>query len=70
MIPLWDITNIVRENGLPVSRATVRRRRSELGLGSYVAAQKPGLHVEDIAKQLQWARQYEDWTVDDWKRVI
>ena len=50
LIPLRDITNIVRENRLPVSEATVRRRRLEPGLGSYVAAQKPGLHVEKIAK--------------------
>jgi len=69
-IPLCDITNIVRERGLPVLEATVWRRRSEPGLCSYVAAKKPGLRIENIAKTLQWARQYKDWTVDNWKCVI
>ena len=39
-IPLRDITNLI---GLPISEHTVRRQRSEMGLGSYIAAQKPGL---------------------------
>lgn len=69
-IPLHDITNIVRESGLPISETTIRRRRSESGLGSYVAAEKPGLRIENIAKRLEWARQYKDWTPEDWKRVI
>src|SRR5438876_1477668 len=38
-IPLRDITNLI---GLPISERTVRRRRSETGLGSYIAAQKLG----------------------------
>src|SRR5947209_5184585 len=33
-LPLKDITNIV---ALPISEQTIRRRRSEAGLGSYVA---------------------------------
>src|SRR5579859_696609 len=36
-LPLRDITNII---GLPISETTVRRRQSESGLGSYVAAEK------------------------------
>jgi hypothetical protein len=65
--PLRDITNIV---GLPVSETTIRRRRSESGLGSYIAAEKPGLRIENIAKRLEWAEKYKNWTVEDWKRVI
>src|SRR5579859_1797431 len=66
-LPLRDITNII---GLPISENTVRRRRSEAGLGSYIAAEKPGLRAENVAKRLQWALKYKDWTVEDWKRVI
>src|SRR5579859_2433275 len=62
-IPLHDITNIVRECGLLVSETTIRRWRSEAGLGSYIAAEKPGLHVENVAKRLEWAEK-------DWKRII
>src|SRR5579859_3244232 len=50
-LPLRDITNIV---GLPISERTVRRRQSEAGLGSYIAAEKPGLRSENVVKRLQW----------------
>jgi len=69
-LPLRDITNIVSDKVLPISEATVRRRRSEAGLGSYIAAEKPGLRAENVAKRLEWAMKYKDWTAEDWKRVI
>ena len=47
---LRDITNIIR---LPISERTVRRRRSEAELGSYVAAEKPGLQKETVIKRLE-----------------
>lgn len=65
--PLRDITNII---GLPISETTVRRRRSEAGLGSYIAAEKPGLSDEIVASRLRWALRYKDWTIEDWKKVI
>ena len=65
--PLQDITNIV---GLPISERTVRHRRSEAGLGSYVAAEKPGLRPENVTARLEWAIRYKDWTIEDWKRFI
>ena len=65
--PLRDITNIV---GLPISMTTLRRRRSEAGLASCVAAEKPGLSAQNVVKRLQWAQRYKDWTVEDWKKVI
>ena len=70
MLPLRDITNIVTDKLLPISETTIRRRQSESGLGSYVAAEKPGLHVENITKRLEWTTKYKDWTLDDWKCVI
>jgi DDE superfamily endonuclease len=39
-------------------------------LGSYIAAKKPGLSAENVAKRLAWAEKYKDWTVEDWKKVI
>jgi hypothetical protein len=65
--PLRDITN---ELPVDISEKTLRRRRSEAGLGSYIAAEKPGLRDNNVAKRLEWAMRYKDWTVDDWKRVI
>jgi len=66
-LPLRDITNII---GMPISERTVRRRRLEAGLGSYIAAEKPALRAKNVAKRLEWALKYKDWTVQDWKRVI
>jgi Transposase len=66
-LPLKDITNIINA---PISTTTLRRRRSEAGLGSFVAVEKPGLRPENMKARLAWAQRYKDWTVDDWKRVI
>ena len=66
-IPLKDITNLVDPE---ISVSTVRRRRLEAGLNSYVAAVKPGLRVENVKARLQWGLRYKDWMVEDWKKVI
>jgi hypothetical protein len=61
-LPLRDITNLI---GLPISERTVRRRRSAAGLGSFIAIQKPGLRAENVAKRLEWAMKYKNWTIED-----
>ena len=66
-VPLHDITNII---GLPISECTIHRRRLEAGLGSYIAAKKPGLRPENVKDRLNWVLCYKDWTVEDWKNVI
>ena len=66
-LPLRDITNKI---ALGISTTTLRRRRSEAGLGSYIAVKKPGLSAENIRKRLDWAIKYKDWTIEDWKKVI
>jgi len=66
-LPLRDITNIIEPK---ILYTTLWRWRSEAGLGSYIAAEKPGLSKEQLASRLQWAVWYKDWTVDDWKKVI
>ena len=66
-LPLRDITNII---GVPVSERTVRRRPSEVGLGSYIAAEKPGLRPENVQLRMEWALRYKDWTIEDWKRMV
>lgn len=69
-LPLRDITNIVSQKVVPISTMTLSRRRSEAGLGSYIAAEKPGLRAENVEKRLQWALEHRDWTIEQWKRVI
>jgi hypothetical protein len=36
----------------------------------YAARQKPWLSPKHITDRLQWAKDHEHWTVEDWKRVI
>jgi hypothetical protein len=60
LLPLKDITNIVNQNVTPISRITLGRQRSEAGLGSYVAASKPGLRTENVEKRLQWALEHRN----------
>lgn len=70
-LPLHDITNIINNKiDVPISETTLRRRRSEADLGSYIAAKKPGLSAENVAKRLAWAEKYKNWTIEDWKKVI
>jgi len=66
-LPLKDITNIIDPS---ISTATLRRRRTEAGLGSFVVTEKPGLRPENMEARLAWAQRYKDWTIEDWKRVI
>jgi transposase len=60
-LPLRDITNVINNKiDVPISTTTIRRRRSEAGLNNYIAAKKPGLSTE----------KYQNWTVEDWKKMI
>jgi transposase len=49
---------------------TVRNCLKEAGLRSFTKAKKPLLTKRHVQQRLNFARKYENWTVDDWKRVI
>ena len=66
-LPLRDITNLLP---VKISEATLRCRRSEVGLGSFIATKKPRLRPENIEARLQWALEHINWSVEDWKCVI
>src|SRR5579863_9446168 len=54
----------------PVSAMTVRNCLKEAGLKSFPKAKKPLLTKRHIRQRLAFARKYQHWTVEDWKRVI
>jgi len=62
--------DIIYMSGIKVSPNTLRRRLKEIDLFSRVRRQKPVLKPQHIAARLRWARRYQHWTVEDWKRVI
>lgn len=53
-----------------VSPMTVRRALREQGLRAIKKVKKPRLSKSQRAARLKWALEHENWTLDDWKRVI
>ena len=54
----------------PVSSKTVRRTLKEAGLYATTKKKVPMLKSIHRKKRLQFARYHENWTVDDWKKVL
>ena len=53
-----------------VHAETVRNCLKEAGLRSFPKLKKPLLAKRHQKQRLDFARKYQHWTVDDWKRVI
>jgi hypothetical protein len=58
------------EHQVPVSGNTARRVLKVAGLKAIAKVKKPLLRPKHIRDRLAWAKKYESWTVDDWKRVV
>ena len=57
--------------GCRVSHMTVSRRLSEeFNMKSYEPAKKPRLTAAMKDKRLQFANNYQHWTVEQWKKVL
>ena len=62
---------LINNSNLQVSETTVRRRIVETGeFGSYFATRKPFISKINRKKRLQWAKDHQHWTFDDWKRIL
>jgi transposase len=53
-----------------ISSRTVRRCVLEVGLRGCKARKKPLLAAANVKKRLKWAKKYENWTIDDWSKII
>jgi hypothetical protein len=53
-----------------VSSRTVRRAFHEAGLAASEKKERPSLSAKNIKARLDFAREHQHWTPDDWKRVI
>jgi transposase len=58
------------EKGKTVSADTVERALKEKGMKAVVKKKKPLLSKKNIKDRLSFAQTYEDYTVEDWKRVL
>ena len=54
----------------PVSSQTVRRTLKEAGFHSATKKKVPMLKTTHRQRRLKFARTHENWTVEDWKRVL
>uniref|UniRef100_A0A3Q0RED3 Transposase Tc1-like domain-containing protein n=1 Tax=Amphilophus citrinellus TaxID=61819 RepID=A0A3Q0RED3_AMPCI len=53
-----------------VCNRTVRNRLKEVGFTYRKAKRKPSLTPKQTKTRLQWAKERQSWTVDDWMKVI
>jgi transposase len=58
------------EEDITVSSDTIRRALKEQGLKAFVKPKKPKLLNRHKKQRLDFAKKYEYWTIEDWKRII
>lgn len=69
--PSSDVAAEFREaTAKEISTRTVRRRLLQAGLKGCKARKKPWLSEVNIKKRLSWAKKHENWTDDDWSKVV
>lgn len=66
-----QIRSIYNENAkTSVSTALIKKKLNKNGLVGRVAARKPLLRQQNVAKRLAWAKYHKDWTITQWKKVL
>ena len=66
-----EICSIFNENAMnQVSTSLIKKRLCAAGLKGRVAARKPLLRKVNQQKRLAWAKFHENWTVQQWKKVL
>lgn len=56
--------------GVSVSDQTIRRALQKSGYKAVKKVKKPLLSARHRKQRLEFARTYQEWTVEDWKRVV
>jgi hypothetical protein len=56
--------------GIQISAASVGRLLKSAGFRKTKPTRKPGLTAAMERARLAWAKSYESWSIDDWKKVI
>ena len=64
------LSSELAKEGFEISRRTVNRRLQEAGLQAYRPRKKPRLTVKMKEDRLRWAREHQNWTTEDWERVV
>lgn len=64
-----EIQSVVGGHIATVSLSTVRRSLQSSGLVTYRPVTGPNLSAKQRNVRLTWARKFQNWTVDMWKKV-
>ena len=62
--------NIINETNKTISTQTIRKELAKQGLRSHIPRFSPLISERNKEKRLFWARTYENWTVEDFKKVV
>ncbi|CAI7766389.1 unnamed protein product [Closterium sp. NIES-54] len=57
-------------HGISVTGATVRNTLKRHRVRAIEKASKPRLSAKNVKDRMQWAKDHQHWTIDDWKRVV
>ncbi|KAG1167300.1 hypothetical protein G6F71_009557 [Rhizopus microsporus] len=58
------------ELNIDINPQTVRNALVEAGIGAVEKVSKPLLTAKHRKARLQFAKRYQHWTIEDWRRVI
>lgn len=64
------LTTVSDVKTIPISVTTAKRRLHENGLYEKISAKKPLLQQQNKRKRLKWAKHHENWTREDWEKVL
>lgn len=65
-----DLAGDLSQEGINISATTVWRVLKKAGFKKTKPTRKPGLTQKMRAERLQWCKDHEQWTLEDWKNVI
>jgi transposase len=64
------LAEIIVQMVVKVCKNTLKKVIRSLGYSNRIAVKKPYLSDSHKAQRLQFAREHQHWSVDDWKKVI
>ena len=66
-VPLEELRNLTN---IDASIQTIRCQLCKKGIRKWRAVKRPFFTPKHAKQHLAWARAHQNWTVDDWKRII
>jgi len=65
-----DLAGFLSTGGIDISASTIHKILKKIGFRKTKPTRKPGLTKKMKKERLEWCRAHENWTLEDWKKVI